>query len=116
MKIHTQDSVPIPTVRAIVPQQARVPVSHKGIKRLTSSTELDAQYVSPHQIPKRPHLQEEDMPVAFCRECHVELQMRKLQWKKEVSGSSKQLHLKEQITGIPGTSGAAGDLKKVDKP
>jgi len=31
MKIHTQDSVPIPTIRAIVPQQARVPVSHKGI-------------------------------------------------------------------------------------
>ena len=52
----------------------------QGHKRLTSSIELDAQYVSPHQVPKRPHLQEEDMPVAFCRECHVELQMRKLQW------------------------------------
>ena len=79
MKLQRQDSVPRPTVRAIVPQQARVPVSHKGIKRLSSSIELDAQYVSPHQIPKRPHLQEKDMPVAFCRECHVELQMRKLQ-------------------------------------
>ena len=28
--------------------------------------------------------------------------------KKEVSGSSDRLHLKEQITGIPGTTGAAG--------
>jgi len=79
MKIHTQDSVPIPTVRAIVPQQARVPVSHKGIKRLTGSNELGAQHVSPHQIPKRPHLQEKDMPVACCLTCHVELQKRELQ-------------------------------------
>ena len=29
--VKKQDSVPLPTVRAIVPQQARVPVSHKGI-------------------------------------------------------------------------------------
>ena len=28
--------------------------------------------------------------------------------KKEVSGSSKQLHLKDQNTGIPGTAGVAG--------
>ena len=75
----------------VAPIQARVPVSHEGIKRLSNSNELDAQYVSPHQIPKRPHLQEKDMPVAFCRECHVELQMRKLQ-RKKVSGSSKWLH------------------------
>ena len=53
MKIHRQDSVPRPTVRAIVPQQARVPVSHKGIKRLSSSIELGAQHVSPHQTTKR---------------------------------------------------------------
>ena len=79
MKNHTQDSVPRPTVRAIVPQQARVPVSHEGIKQLPGSNELGAQNVSPHQKPKRPHLQEKDMPVAFCRECHVELQKRKLQ-------------------------------------
>jgi len=45
MKIHTQDSVPRPRIRAIVPQQARVQVSHKGIKQLPSSNELDAQYV-----------------------------------------------------------------------
>ena len=43
--IKKQDPVPRPTVRAIVPQQARVPVSHKGIKRLASSIELDAQNV-----------------------------------------------------------------------
>ena len=45
MKMQRQDSVPRPTVRAIVPQQARVPVSHEGIKRHSSSTELSAQYV-----------------------------------------------------------------------
>ena len=49
-------------------------------KRLSSSIELGAQHVSPHQKPKWPHLQEEDMPVAFCRTCHVELQKLKLQW------------------------------------
>ena len=43
--IKKQDPVPRPTVRAIVPQQARVPVSHKGIKRLSSSIELGAQHV-----------------------------------------------------------------------
>ena len=49
-------------------------------KRLSSSIELGAQHVSPHQKPKWPHLQEDDMPVAFCRTCHVELQKLKLQW------------------------------------
>ena len=49
-------------------------------KRLSSSIELGAQHVSPHQKPKWPHLQEEDVPVAFCRTCHVELQKLKLQW------------------------------------
>ena len=42
-----QDSVPK------VPIQARSPVSPKGIKRLSSSNELGAQYVSPHQTTKR---------------------------------------------------------------
>ena len=77
-----QDSVPKPRGRAIVPQQARVQVSHKGIKRLSDSIELGAQYVWPHQIPKRPHLQEKDMPVACSRTCHVELRTHKLQWQK----------------------------------
>ena len=49
MENHKQDSVPRPRIRAIVPQQARVQVRHKGIKRLSSSSELGAQYVSPHQ-------------------------------------------------------------------
>ena len=70
----------MPKGRAIIPCTGTVVKScRNGIKQLPSSNELDAQYVSPHQIPKRPHLQEKDMPVAFCRECHVELQMRKLQ-------------------------------------
>ena len=47
--VKQQDSVPKPKGRAIVPQQARVQVSHKGIKRHSSSNELGAQYVSPHQ-------------------------------------------------------------------
>ena len=48
-------------------------------KRLLSSNELGAQHVSPHQIPKRPHLQEKDMPVAFICSCHVSCQKLKLQ-------------------------------------
>ena len=48
-------------------------------KRLSSSSEFGAQYVWPHQKPKWPHLQEEDMPVAFCRSCHVSSQKLKLQ-------------------------------------
>ena len=49
MENHKQDSVPRPRIRAIVPQKARVQVSHKGIKQLSNSSELGAQYVSPHQ-------------------------------------------------------------------
>ena len=65
-------------------------------KRLSSSSELGAQHVSPHQIPKRPHLQEKDMPVAFICSCHVSCQKLKLQVrKKEVSDCSERLHLKE---------------------
>ena len=45
--------------------------SHMGINSYASSNELGAQYVQPHQIPKRPYLQEEDMPVAFIVTCHV---------------------------------------------
>ena len=92
-KFHIQDSVPnYLQNRAIIPCTGTVVKScRNGIKQLSSSNELDAQNFSPHQKPKRPHLQEKDMPVAFCRECHVELQMRKLQ-RKKVSGSSKWLH------------------------
>ena len=55
--------------------------SHMGINSCSSSSKLDAQYVQPHQKPKWPHLQERDMPVAFCRSCHVALQMLELQQK-----------------------------------
>jgi len=73
-----------PKGRALFPCRDGSQVSHKGIKRLdyTSSNELGAQYVQPHQKPKRPHLQEENMPVACCRTCHVELRKLKLQWQK----------------------------------
>ena len=54
----------------------------KAFNSCTSSKELDAQYVWPHQKPKRPHLQEKDMPVAFCRSCHVSPQRLKLQRKR----------------------------------
>ena len=71
-----QDSVPnfLNVVRlfpAPGPWSSLAPI---GIKRLSSSSELGAQHVSPHQKPKRPHLQEEDMPVACCLACHVSSQ------------------------------------------
>ena len=56
---------------------------HMDTKRL-----FNAQNVWPHQIPKRPYLQEEDMPVAFSIPRHV----AKLehQREKKVSGGSEQ--------------------------
>jgi hypothetical protein len=50
-----------------------------ALNSCSDSDELSAQHVLPHQIPKRPYLQEEDMPVAFCRSCHVSLQKLELQ-------------------------------------
>ena len=67
-----------------MPQQARVQVSHKGIKRLPNSNELGAQYVSPHQRTKR----EENHT---CKTCACLIQMswhdammlqKLLQWQK----------------------------------
>ena len=73
-----QDSVPnfLDVVRlfpAPGPWSSLAPI---GIKRLSSSSELGAQHVSPHQIPKRPHLQEKDMPVAFICACHESCQLQ----------------------------------------
>ena len=100
-----------------MPIQARVQVRHKGIKRLSSSNELGAQHVSPHQKPKRPHLQEKDMPVAFICSCHVSCQKLEMQLQKRRSFWLFGVTSLErtQITGIPGTSGAAGDHKMAEK-
>ena len=112
-----QDSVPRPRIRAIVPQQARVQVSHKGMKRLSSSIELGAQYVSPHQKPKRPHLQEKDMPVAFICSCHVSCQKLKLQRKRGFWWlRPHSLWKKGKMARNPGTKGPAGYLEKAEKP
>ena len=63
--VNKQDSVPKPKTRAIIPWTGTVVKScRNGINSCTSSSELDAQYVSPHQKPKGPYLQEKDMPVA----------------------------------------------------
>ena len=79
-----QDSVPnyLDVVRlfpAPGPWSSLAPI---GIKQLSKSSELGAQHVSPHQKPKRPHLQEKDMPVAFICSCHVSCQKLKLQVQK----------------------------------
>ena len=77
--------------RALLPAGNVVKSSHVGINSCSSSNELHARYVQPHQIPKRPYLQEEDMPVAFCRSCHVSHQKVKLQREKGVSDCSARL-------------------------
>ena len=83
-----------------------------GIKRLSNSIELGAQYVSPHQIPKRPHLQEKDMPVALSYMEHVACHKLKLQPKQKVCGCSARRPREECISqGSHGTTGAAGLLK-----
>ena len=55
-----------------MPIQARVPVSHKGIKRLSSSNELDAQNVKPHQTTiKRQKTTPESHEPACCMSQNV---------------------------------------------
>ena len=60
--------------RALLPAGNVVKSSHVGINSCSGSNELDAGYVQPHQIPKRPYLQEEDMPVAFSIPCVTKLE------------------------------------------
>ena len=76
----------------VVPIQARSPVSPKGLRRLSSSNELGAQYVSPHQTTKRKKTTPEGRVPAFfqgremmscrCKGCGSSK-------KTEVSGSSE---------------------------
>ena len=103
-----------------MPQQARVQVSHKGIKRLSSSNELGAQYVSPHQttIKRKKTTPESREPAWYL--CHDMMQCScnvAAVARKEFLVVPNDLTLREkQITGVPGTSGAAGILEKGAKP
>ena len=94
--VKQQDSAPKPRSRALSHSRHVVNSCPSWHKRLSSSNELGAQYVSPHRKPKRPHLQEKDMPVACCRTCHVELQNSSCSDKNEVSGSSERLRAAEK--------------------
>ena len=117
MDNHKQDSVPRPRSRAIVPQQARVQVRHKGIKRLSSSSELGAQYVSPHQttIKRKKTTPESRVPAWFL--CHGMMQCdcKSCCEKREVSECSAQLHTRRTAfhRGSQGTAGTAGLLKRL---
>ena len=66
-----------------------------GIRRLSSSNELGAQYVSPHQTAKRKETTPESrVPAWFL--CHGMMQCRcENAAKKGVSDNSEWLHLKE---------------------
>ena len=113
--VNKQDSVPKPKGRAIVPQQARVQVSHKGINTAIKFQRIRCRKnVSPHQKTikrkKGPHLQVMGLP-AHCIMTWC-LYLQKM-LRKGGLWSSAQLHLKEPITGIPGKSGAAGHLKRL---
>ena len=79
----------------------------------TSSSELDAQHVSPHQTTikrKRPHLKAMYLPsssnMSWCTVAESCCEIRGFR-------RSVRLHLEEPLTGIPGTSGAAGHLKRL---
>ena len=65
-----QDSVPRPRDRAIVPQQARSRFMPQWPKQLSSSNELDARHVSPHQrtIKRKETTPESHVPA--CSSCH----------------------------------------------
>ena len=87
-----------------------------GIKQLSKSSELGAQHVSPHQKPKRPHLQEKDMPVAFICSCHVSCQKLKLQVQKlKFLTCSERLHTQRTAfhRSSQGTAGTAGLSKRL---
>ena len=75
-----------------------------GINGCTSSSELDAQHVSPHQKRKRPHLQEKDMPVACFRTCHVALSKAEAAVKTEVSEVLHSFTWKNRTLGSLGPS------------
>ena len=113
-----QDSVPKPKGRAIIPCTGTVVKSCPNWhKTAFSSSELGAQHVSPHQIPKRPYLQEKDMPVACSRMCHVELRKLKLQWqKREFLVVPNDLTLREANHWNPLDRGNSGTSEKIDKP
>ena len=97
--VKQQDSIPKPKGRAIVPQQARVQVSHKGIKRHSSSNELGAQYVSPHQttIKRKTTTPESREPAWYL--CHDMMQCSCkscCSGKKGVSGCSERSHAERE--------------------
>ena len=96
--------------RALLPFGTVVKSCRNGINSCSSSNELDAQHVQPHQKQKKTHLQEKEMPVACCRTCHVELRKLELQWqKKEFLAVQIGVTLAEMYSvRFTGTAGAAG--------
>ena len=65
-----------------------------------------------HYLTRQPSKEKETTPesrVPACSSCHGMISVfAKGAAKTEVSEVSAQFHLKEQVTGIPGTAGAAG--------
>ena len=88
-------------------------------KRLSSSIELGAQHVSPHQttIKRKKATPERRVPVAFCWGSWLSPlpKAEATAKKKRVSGSLERLHFGRQAMrrGNPGTKGPAGHLKVV---
>ena len=71
-------------------------------KRLSSSNQLGAQHVSPHQTTikrKRPHLKDVCLLPSVGVLGLAPCQKLKQQWKNEVSGSSERLHLVDRHCG-----------------
>ena len=96
-----------------MPIQARSPVSPKGIRRLSSSNELGAQYVSPHQTTKRKKTTPERRVPAFSQ-CLEMMSLRQLV-KNGVSGGSERPHSVRNaiLKGSQGTARAARIPKTV---
>ena len=92
---YKQDSVPkCLKSRAIIPCTGTVVKScRNGIKQLSSSNELDAQYVSPHQRTKRKeyHTWKSCACLIIGREI-MQYDAAKVAAKTEVSGNSERLH------------------------
>ena len=113
MKLQRQDSVPRSTVRAIVPHQARsqvVPQWHQTAVKF-QRIRCTICFTSPNTKETTPAGKGHACCLLSCMSCLIANAEAAVE--TEVSECLAQLHTKEQITGVPGTTGTAGHRKMV---
>ena len=106
-------------VSCVTPLRDRSQVAPKGINSCSSSNELGARYVQPHQKTiKGKKTTCKRVPAWSIFHVAVQMSLQKLRkWKRNSSCSSVQSHIGEGAcsAGSQGTVGAAGHRKKADE-